>query len=198
MESSAPAGVVEEMGDLVKGEAGSLRRVRREHLILRSDEGPVDEERAADEIGAGDEAPVAAVEAVGAVVAHDEVHIGWDDEVFALDVGGEVEGPTAVTWRSEGGWNGGEFVVVGVVVGGGGLGGVGLVLGDSVEVEDAVAEVDAVAGDADDALDEDIVLALGLQDRPVEDDGLVAAEFAIGDEGVQEVDGARVARSTMT
>ena len=35
------------------------------------------------------------------------------------------------------------------------MAGVGLVLGDAVEVDDAVAEVDAVAGDADAALDED-------------------------------------------
>ena len=43
-----------------------------------------------------------------------------------------------------------------------GLDGVGLVLGDAVEVDDAVAEVDVVAGEADGALDQDEVGLSGL------------------------------------
>ena len=54
---------------------------------------PVDEKWTADEVGSGDQAPVAAVVAVGTVVAHDEVHAGWNDEIFTLDVGEKVKRP---------------------------------------------------------------------------------------------------------
>ena len=60
--------------------------------------------------------------------------------------------------------------------------GVGLVECDAVAVDDAVAEVDAVAGDTDDALDENVVLSFGIGCGPEEDDGLVVVEFAVGDE----------------
>ncbi len=63
----------------------------------------------------------------------------------------------------------------------GGHAGLGLVLGDAVEVDDAVAEVDAVAGDADGALDEEEVgrFGLGLE----EDDDVAALDVAVVDEG---------------
>ena len=67
-----------------------------------------------------------------------------------------------MTWSHGAGRDGGEVVAVGVevvlwVAVVGGHPGLRLVLGDSVEVDDAVAEVDAVAGDADGALDEEEV-----------------------------------------
>ncbi len=50
-----------------------------------------------------------------------------------------------------------------------------LVLCDAVEVDDAVAEVDAVSGDADGALDEEEIRLAGLE----EDDDVAAADVAI-------------------
>ena len=85
-ESSAPAGFVEEMEELVKGEAGAVGEAGLVDLILWGFEGPVDEEWPADEVGAGDQAPVATVEAIGTVVSHDEEVVWRNDEVFALEV----------------------------------------------------------------------------------------------------------------
>ena len=113
-----------------------------------------------------------------------------DDEVAVDDVVGQVEQP-----RERRCWRrlaarcrevGGEVVavggvgVLGVAVVAGHLG-VGLVLGDAVEVDDAVLEVDAVAGDADAALDEVEVggFGVGLE----EDDDVAAADVAVVDEG---------------
>ena len=56
------------------------------------------------------------------------------------------------------------MLVVAVV---GGLAGLGFILGDAVQVDDAVAEVDAVAGNADGALDQEEVRAfrVGLEEN---------------------------------
>jgi hypothetical protein len=105
------------MDDLVEGEAGLFREAGLIGLAVGCFEGPVDEEGAADEVGAGDEAPVAAVEAVGAVVSHDKEAVEMDDEVFPLDVRGEVKGPLGGDAGDAGGGNGGEVVAVRVVVG---------------------------------------------------------------------------------
>src|SRR5205823_12847562 len=121
-------------------------------------------------------------EAVGAVVAHDEEAVGRDDEVKAADVGRQIEGPLGRDTRDVGGWDGGEVVAVGVVVGGGGFGGAGFDLLEAVEVEDAAAKVDAVAGNPDDAFNEDDVFAVWLGDGLVEDDGFAAEDVAVGDE----------------
>jgi hypothetical protein len=76
---------------------------------------------------------------------------------------GQVDGPEeallAAAFGLDAGKVGGEVVAVGAVGVVGvavvaGHAGVGLVLGDAVEVDDAVAEVDAVAGDGDAALDQ--------------------------------------------
>src|SRR5205823_10394451 len=154
VEGSVPAGFAEEMCELIEGEADLVGKALRFDLAFGGFEGPVDEERAANEIGARNESPVAAVEAVGAVVAHDEEAVGRDDEVKAADVGRQIEGPLGRDTRDVGGWHGGEVVAVGVVVGGGGFGGAGFDLLEAVEVEDAAAKVDAVAGNPDDAFNE--------------------------------------------
>ena len=62
-----------------------------------------------------------------------------------------------------------------------GHGGVRLILGDAVEVYDAVAQMDAVAGEADAALDQIEVggLGVGLE----EDNDVAAADVAMVDEG---------------
>ena len=74
----------------------------------------------------------------------------------------------------------GDVGVLGIAVVAG-HGGVGLVLRDAVEVEDAVAQMDAVAGKADAALDQIEVggLGVGLE----EDDDVAAADVAVVDEG---------------
>ena len=124
--------------------------------------GPVDEHGTAYDVFAGNEAPEAAVEGFGAVVAHGEDGAGGYDEVAVDDVAGQLVGPGGGDVVAGAGGDGGEVVAVGLVGVLGvavvdGLAGVGLVLGYAVEVDDAVAEVDVVAGDADGALDEEEV-----------------------------------------
>ena len=68
--------------------------------------------------------------------------------------------------------------MLGIVVGGGHAG-VGFVLRDAVEVDDSVAEVDVVAGNADGAFDEEEVGLAGFE----EDDDVAATDVAIEDEG---------------
>ena len=87
-EGPVPAGFGEEVGELVEGEADLLGEACAVALAFGGFKGPVDDEWAADDIGARDKAPVAAVEAVGAVVAHDEEAVVRDHEVQAVDVGG--------------------------------------------------------------------------------------------------------------
>src|SRR5664279_471028 len=86
VESAAPARLVKKVQDHVADEADSVSGALLVDLVAGGDEGPVDEERSADDVFAGDETPVAAVEADGAVVAHGKVLAGGDDEVFTLDV----------------------------------------------------------------------------------------------------------------
>ena len=176
LEGSLPAGVGEEVGELMKGEAGPVGEAVLIDLAVGSFEGPVDEQGAADEVGAGDEAPVAAVEAVGAVVAHDEEAARRDDEVFTLDVSGEVEGPLSGDPGDVRGWDRGEVVAVGVVVGRGDFDSLGLALLDAVEVDDAVTEMDAVAGNTDDTFNEDEFLTVGFEDRFEEHNGFAALD----------------------
>ena len=99
------------------------------------------------------------------------------------------------------GGDGGEVVAVGNVGVHGvavvdGLGGLGLVLGDAVEVDDAVAEVDVVAGDADGALDQEEVGRFGLGLRKTMMSPRL--DVAIVDEGRPAGGGAREMRSTRT
>ena len=184
MERTLPSCFVEDVNDDVGHETEAVADTLLVDLVGGSFKGPVDEERAAYDVFAWNEAPVAAVEAFCAVVAHGEDFAGRDNEVAILDVAGKLVGPTGgdvavVVWR-----DGGEVVAVGIegvlgVVVVGGHAGVGLVLRDTVEVDDAVAEMDAVAGDADGALDEEEIRHAGLE----EDDNVAAANIAIKGEG---------------
>ena len=86
MKRPVPSGVADEMEELVEGKAGAIGETGLLDLIFGGLEGPVDEERPPDDIAARNKAPVTAVEAIGAIVSHDEVVAGRDEEVFALDV----------------------------------------------------------------------------------------------------------------
>jgi len=183
VEGSGPAGFVEEVDELVDGGLGLIGQGFFFDAGVGNINGPVDEERAADDVLSRDKAPEAAVHAVGAVVAHDEVVAGRDDEIFALHVVWEVDGPHGGDVGLVRGCDGRKIVDVGVVSVGRGLGGLRLVLCDAVEVDDAVAEVDAVTGDADEALDEGDVFAVGFRYRLEEDDYVATARIALMDEG---------------
>ena len=184
MEGTLPSRFIEDVDDDVTHEAEAVADALFVDLVGGSFEGPVDEEWTAYDVLAWNEAPVAAVEAFGAVVAHGEDLAGRDDEVAVLNVAGELVGPAGGDVAVVVGGDGGEVVAVGIesvlgIVVVGWHAGVGLVLRDAVEVDDAVAEVDAVAGDADGALDEEEIRLAGLE----EDDDVAAADVAIEDEG---------------
>jgi hypothetical protein len=178
-QGSVPAGLIEEVQDHVGGPGYSVAHSGLLVLCLGREEGPVDEERAAYDVFAWYEAPVAAIQADKAVVAHSEVVARWDDEVSVLDVGGEIDLPgcgyvAALGWR-----DGGEIVAIRVEAVGSGLSRLRLVLGCSVEVDDAVGEVDVVAGDSDDSLDEKEIRLAGFE----EDDDISALDVAVVNEG---------------
>jgi hypothetical protein len=184
MKRALPAGFVEDMEDDVGHEAQALADALLVYLVGGGLERPVDEEGPAYDVFAWDEAPVAAVEAFGAVVAHGEDLAGRDDEVAVLDMAGELISPAGGDVAVGVGGDSRKVVAVGIegvlgVVVGRGHAGVRLVLGDSVEVDDAVAEMDVIAGDADGALDEEEVRLAGLE----KDDDVAAPDVAIEGEG---------------
>jgi hypothetical protein len=185
VEGALPACLIEEVQEDVAHEAETLADGLFVDLVGGGFEGPVDEHGAAYDVFARDKAPETAVEAFGAVVAHGKDLAWGDDEIFALDVAGQFVGPGRGDAVVGTGRNGGKVIAVGVegvlrisVVYG--LAGLRLILRDSVEVDDAVAEMDVVAGDADGAFDEEEVRGLGV--RLEEDDNVAAADVAVVDE----------------
>lgn len=93
MQGAAPAGLVEEMNDDVDDKADAVANRGFVDLVFRSDERPIDEERAAYDVFAGHEAPVTAVEAHGAIIAHGKVFARRDDQIVPLNVIRQVYGP---------------------------------------------------------------------------------------------------------
>lgn len=156
LEGAAPAGEVDERVDL----AGMLAALIGDSLLGESGcvvaivllEGEVDEQRFAYDGFAGNEAPVAAVLAVVAVVAHDEVVADGDDEFAVIDERTHADPPARVD-LGVGALQTGE-VVAEVVRWARAIDGVGL--GEGVAVDEDLAGVEAkvVAGKADDAFDQ--------------------------------------------
>jgi hypothetical protein len=180
MERALPACLVEDMDEDMAHKANAFPDALLVDLVGGSFKGPVDEERSPNDVLAGDEAPVAAIETFGAVVAHGEDLAGRYDKIAVDDVAGKFVGPTGGDIAIVVGWNCGKVVAVGVegvlrVTVGGRHAGVRLVLGDSVEVDDAIAEVDVIAGDANGALDEEEIRLAGFE----EDDDVAASNVAI-------------------
>src|SRR5271170_6208900 len=160
MEGALPACLVEDVDEDVGHEADALADALLVDLVGGGFKGPVDEHGTAHDVFARDEAPETTVEAFGAVVAHGEDLAGRNDKVAVDDVVGELVGPACGDLIVRAGWDGGKVVAVGVegvlgIVVGGGHAGLRLVLRDAVKVDDAVAEVNAVAGDTNGAFDEE-------------------------------------------
>ena len=134
--------------------------------------GEVDHQRSADDEVARHEAPVAAVLTVIAVIAHDEVTAGGDGDLARLGEGAQANPPVwvdACVHAVEVG------EVVAVWIGGGvAIDGVRLLEWQAVAVDDAVAEAEAIAGDADDALDE---MHGGVIDGLMKDDDVAAVDL---------------------
>jgi hypothetical protein len=137
----------------------------------------VNEQRLADDGFAGDEAPIAAVLAVVAVVAEDEVVAGRDDELVVFDKEAHADPPVGVD-LGVGALEAGE-VVAEVVGRAGAVDGIGLGEGMAVDVDAAFAEAEMVAGDTDDSLDE----VEGGVDGVMEDDDVAAMDGCGGKEG---------------
>ena len=133
-------------------------------------EGEVNEERFADDGLARNKSPVAAVFAVVAVVAHDEVVAGGDDEVAVFNEGAHANPPVRVDLRVSA-LEAGE-VVAEVVGRRGAVDSVGLGKEAAVDEDAAGAETEMIAGKADDPLDE----MEGGVDGIVEDDNVAAMD----------------------
>jgi hypothetical protein len=184
MEGALPACLVEDVDENVAHEAEAIADALLVDLVGGGLERPVDEEGSAYDVFARDEAPVAAIEAFGAVVAHGEDLAGRDDEIAVLNVAGEFVSPAGGDVAIVVGGDGGKVVAVGIegvlgIVVVDGHTSVGLVLCDAVEVNDAVAEMNSVAGDADGALDEEEIRLAGLE----KNDDIAALDIAIEGEG---------------
>ncbi len=190
LEDAAPAGEVDYRVDFAGvGAAGSGGGLLGQSAVgvgvvgFVLLQGEVDEQRFADDGFAGDEAPVAAVFAVVAVVAEDEVVAGGDDELVVFDEGAHADPPVGVD-LGVGALEAGE-VVAEVVGRAGAVDGVGLGEGVAVDVDDAVVEAEVVAGEADDALDE----VEGGVDGVVKDDDVAAMDGRGGKESASAVGG---------
>src|SRR5271156_535288 len=70
MQRPAPAGLIEEVKDHVGIKRNLVAHSFFFILVVRFDEGPVNEQGASDNVGSGHESPVPAVERDGAIVAH--------------------------------------------------------------------------------------------------------------------------------
>src|ERR1700730_2509034 len=156
LEGAAPASEVDERVDLAcgfaalvgegfLGESGGVVAV----VLL---EGEVDEHGFADDGFARNEAPVAAVFAVVAVVAHDEVVADGDDEFAVVDERAHADPPAGVDLGI--GALEAREVVAEVVGRAGAIDGVGLGESAAVDEDAAAMEAEVIAGQADDALDE--------------------------------------------
>src|ERR1700682_2292488 len=137
VEGALPAGLVDDVDEDMTHEAEAVADALFVDLVGGGVEGPVNEHGAAYDVLAGDEAPVAAVEALGAVVAHGEDLAGGDDEVAVFDVAGKLVGPGGGDSVVGAGGYGREVVAIGLegvlgVVVVDGHAGLGLVLGDTV------------------------------------------------------------------
>ncbi len=188
LEGSAPAGEVDEGVELAVARAagvGGFGGLGEAAALVGfvGLEGEVDDEGFADDGFAGNEAPIAAVFAVVAIVAEDEVVAGGDDELVVFDEGAHADPPVGV-YLGVGGLEAGE-VVAEVVGRAGAVDGVGLGEGTTADVDTAFAETEVVSGEADDALDE----VEGGVDGVVEDDDVAAVYGGSGEEGACAVGG---------
>src|SRR5271155_994516 len=93
VEGSTPARLVEKVKNDVSDEANTIGDPCLLVLVFRSDKRPIDEERAAHNVGAGNESPITAVQADGAIIAHGEVLARRHDQVAILNVIGQRQGP---------------------------------------------------------------------------------------------------------
>src|SRR5882757_10342225 len=191
LKGAAPAGEVDErvyfacmlaalVGEGLLGEGGGIVGV----VLL---EGEVDEHGFADNRFPRDETPVAAVFAVVAVVAHDEVVAEGDDEFAVVDERAHAYPPAGVD-LGIGALEAGE-VVAEVVGRAGAVDGVGLGEGVAVDEDAAAVQAEMVAGKADDALDE---MQRGV-DGVVKDDDVAAMNGG----GGEESGGFRVGRASL-
>jgi hypothetical protein len=139
-------------------------------------QGKVDQQRATDDVFAGNEAPVAAVFAVVAVIAEDEVVSGWDDEISVVDELAHANPPAGVD-----GWVGvlepGK-VVAKVIGHRPAVDGVGLIETEPIDEDMACTEADVIPGDSDDSFDK---VDAGL-DGEVKDDDVSAVNGRCGEE----------------
>src|ERR1700688_4686455 len=174
-ECSRPSSFVKEMNDDVRHKSHPVADAAHLVLVGGRDEGPIDEHRAADHVFARNEAPVAAVVADVAIVAHGKQTVWRNYDVPTLEVGGQFLSPLFIPYSVHfGGRHGGKIVAVGIVISHFVLG-VRLNQLFAVAIADAVAQVNVVTGNANDAFHYEESLLLGRQEYH----DIVAARFAI-------------------
>ena len=86
VESAFPSRILEEMHQNVAHPCELVTESCLFKLSICGLERPIVEERPANYVGAWHEAPVAGVQAVVPVIAHHEVHAGWNHQVAILDI----------------------------------------------------------------------------------------------------------------
>ena len=86
VESAFPTRILEEMHQNVAHPRELVTESCLFKLSICGLERPIVEERPANYVGAWHEAPVARVQAVVPVIAHHEVHAGWNHQVAILDI----------------------------------------------------------------------------------------------------------------
>src|SRR5580658_3808471 len=151
---------------------------------LRRDERPVVEKRPAHDILARHKSPESRVEAVVPIVAHHEVHSGRDNEIAIDDMVGKVDRPgfwctVAGIARCGNRRNGWKLVPeVFVIVCCGRLG-VRLILSHSIDEDDAVAQMNTIAGNAYQPLYKKRVFASCHRHRLQENNNIVSLWLAV-------------------
>src|ERR1700749_1684992 len=113
---------------------------------------------------------MAAVHAICAVISHNKIMTGRNDQVLTLNVLPELYRPIGSNPRLSRGIHCREVVNVRIIVRTCGLGCLRLVLSYTVEIDDTVTKMDVVAGNPDDAFNQKDVTAIAFFDRLVEDD----------------------------
>src|SRR5512140_2821485 len=116
-------------------------------FIVRRDEGPIDKHAATNDVLFRNEPPIAAVEAYVSIVTHAEVMVGRHDDIATINEVAKPELPLDIDVRVVRIRHIGKIVAVTIVAAV--MDDIWFLLRDAIHIENVVAEVNAVPGNAD-------------------------------------------------